>query len=104
MLWLIPWLTHYGLRGYLQIAKSILWADVDEALNLANIDDLLPGAVRAFLDLEAYGEQEVGHYDEDNLANYHGKFSQIEKSYYIERGTDDIFKEFAVFFANWVLL
>jgi hypothetical protein len=75
--------------------------DVDEALKVANFDDLSPRAVRAFLDLQAGGEWEVCRYDKDHLTSYYGKFSQSEKLYHTQgKIDDDAFKEFVTFFVN----
>lgn len=59
----IAWLTCHRLRGYLRIAKTVPWADVNKALEVANIDDLSLGVVCDFLDLEAYTEREVNSYE-----------------------------------------
>jgi hypothetical protein len=56
---LIAWLTCRGLDSYIRVGKTIPWADIDEVLKVAHIDDLSSRVVRTFLDLEASEGREV---------------------------------------------
>jgi hypothetical protein len=50
------------------------WASVEEALAVTSIEDLSPGAIRAFLDLEQGGVLLVETLDEAQLTEYFGEF------------------------------
>jgi hypothetical protein len=73
-------------------------------LAVANIEDLSPGAIRAFLDLEHGGEPGVETLNEAQLTEYFGEFSATAKTYKTLGGPDKCFREFAGFFSLYALL
>jgi hypothetical protein len=73
-------------------------------LAVANIEDLSPGAIRAFLDLEHGGEPGVETLDEAQLTEYFGDFSVTAKAYKTLGGPDECFREFAGFLSLYALL
>jgi hypothetical protein len=80
------------------------WACVEDALVVANIEDLSPGAIPTFLDLEPCGELGVEMLDEAQLTEFFGKFSVTTKAFKTLGGPDECFQEFAGFFGLYALL
>jgi hypothetical protein len=52
-------LNWQGVDGYLRVGQATPWANLEEALAMADVDDLSPQAIRAFLHMEDGGELEV---------------------------------------------
>jgi hypothetical protein len=77
---------------------------VENVVAVANVEDLSPGAVRAFLDLELRGEPGVETLDEAQLTEYFGEFSITAKVFKNLGGPDECFWEFAGFFGLYALL
>jgi hypothetical protein len=77
---------------------------MEEALAKVNVDNLTPEEVQAFLDLPDGGVTEVGPYKDAVVTNYFGEYSSSAKSFLITGGRNDTFKEFAGFYAQWMLL
>jgi hypothetical protein len=77
---------------------------VEDALAVANIEDLSPGAIRAFLNLEPSGEPGVETREEAQLAEFFGEVSVIAKAYKTLGRPDECFREFAGFFGLYALL
>jgi hypothetical protein len=80
------------------------WASAEEALAVTSIEDLSPGAIRAFLDLEQGGLPGVEMLDEAQLTEYFGKFWPIAKAFKTQGGPDKQFREFAGFFGLYALV
>jgi hypothetical protein len=64
----------------------------------------VPGAIRAFLDLEQGGLPRVEMLDEAQLTEYIGEFSPTAKAFKMQGGPDECFREFAGFFGLYALL
>jgi hypothetical protein len=77
---------------------------MEEALAQVDVDDLNPAAVRAFLDLPDGGATEVESYNDAVLTEYFGEYLSTVKSFLISGGRSEAFKEFAGFYAQWMLL
>jgi hypothetical protein len=77
---------------------------MEEALAQADVNEMSPEAVRAFLDLPKGGERSVGTYNDCTLTEYFGEFSPTAKSFLIAGGRSAAFKEYDVFCAQWMLL
>jgi hypothetical protein len=77
---------------------------VEDAVAVANVEDLSPGVVRAFLDLEQRGEPGVETLDEAQLTEYFGEFSVTTKPFKTLGGPDEYFWKFAGFFGLYALL
>jgi hypothetical protein len=80
------------------------WANLEEALLMADVDDMSPQAIRAFLDLEASGEREVKWYDDSILTEYFGMFSSTVKPFRGTGGASEVLKKYASFCVQWMLL
>jgi hypothetical protein len=48
----------------LHVGQATPWPNLDEALAQADVDEMSPAAIRAFLDLEEGGEKRVETYDD----------------------------------------
>jgi hypothetical protein len=101
---LVERLNRLGLGGYLRVALATPWASMEEALALADVDEMSPEAVRAFLDLPEGGEKTVRTYDDSTLTEYFGDFSPTAKSFLISGRQSTAFKEYALLCAQWMLL
>jgi hypothetical protein len=77
---------------------------MEEALAQVDVDDLTPAAVRAFLDLPNGGTTEVGLYHDVVMTEYFGEYPSMAKSFLITGGQSEVFKEFAGFCAQSMLL
>jgi hypothetical protein len=64
---------------------------MEDALAVANIEDLSLGAIRAFLDLEQGGEPGMETLDETQLTEYFGEFSVTAKAFKTLGGPDECF-------------
>jgi hypothetical protein len=71
---------------------------------VANIEDLLPGAIRAFLDLEPGSEPGMETLDEAQLTEFFGEFSITTKAFKTLDGPDECFREFVGIFGLYALL
>jgi hypothetical protein len=77
---------------------------VEDAPAVASIEDLSPGAIRAFLDLEPGDEPGVEMLEEAQLTEFFGEFSVTSKALKTQGGPDECFQEFAGFFGLYALL
>jgi hypothetical protein len=77
---------------------------MEEALAQADVDEMSPEAVKAFLDLPEGSEKGVGRYEDSTLTEYFGEFSPTAKSFLITGGRSTAFKEYARFYVQWMLL
>jgi hypothetical protein len=77
---------------------------MEAAFACVRADDLNPAAVRAFLDLPDGGVTEVECYSDAVMTRYFGEYSSTAKSFLISGGSNEAFKEFAGFCAQWMLL
>jgi hypothetical protein len=77
---------------------------MEEGLAEADIDEMSPEAVRAFLDLPVGCEKTVRTYDDSTLTEYFGEFSPTAKSFLISGERSAALKEYALFCAQWMLL
>jgi hypothetical protein len=68
--WVEDWLKANGLTGFLRVLHTPPWANVEETLTITSIEDLSPGAIRTFLDLEPGGEPEVETLEEAQFTEY----------------------------------
>jgi hypothetical protein len=59
-------LNRQGIGGYLKVGRTTPWAHLEEALPMADVDDMSPQAIHAFLDMEG-GEWEVKWYADSIL-------------------------------------
>jgi hypothetical protein len=84
----------------LRIGQATPWANLDKALERANVDEMCPEAIWAFLDLEEGGEKRVELFDNSILT----KYSPTVKSFRVTGGTNGPFKEYASFCMHWMLL
>jgi hypothetical protein len=64
-----------GINGYLRVGQATPWAHLEEALAMADVHDMSPQAIRAFLDIEKGGEREVECYADSILTKCFGEFS-----------------------------
>jgi hypothetical protein len=79
------------------------WESLEEALAMADVDNMSPQAIRAFLDMEG-GEREVEWYDDSILTEYFGIFSPTAKLFRVNGGSSATFKEYTSFCVHWMLL
>jgi hypothetical protein len=86
------------------VALTTPWANLEEALAQVDVDELSTEAVRAVLDLPEGGEKEAGAYNDAMLTKYFGEYSPTAKSFLITGGRSEVFKEYAMFCAQWMLL
>jgi hypothetical protein len=77
---------------------------MEAALERTHVDDLNPAAVRAYLDLPDGGVTEVESYSDAVMTRYFREYSSTTKSFPISGGSNEAFKEFAGFCAQWMLL
>jgi hypothetical protein len=56
---LIKQLNHRGIGGYLRVALTTPWANMEEALAQVDVDEMSTEAMRAFLDLPEGGSPEI---------------------------------------------
>jgi hypothetical protein len=77
---------------------------MEAALERTHVDDLNLAAVRAYLDLPDGGVTEVESYSDAVMTRYFGEYSSTAKSFLISGGSNEAFKEFAGFCAQWMLL
>jgi hypothetical protein len=71
---------------------------------MADVDDMSPLAIQAFLNVEEGGEQEVEWYDDSILTEYFGEFSPTVKSFRVTGEPSAAFKEYASFCIQWMLM
>jgi hypothetical protein len=110
--WLSPIVVVPKKNGKLRVCvdygklntATITDACVEDALAVANIEDLLPGAICAFLDLEPGGKLGVQTLDEAQLTEYFSEFSVTAKAFKTLGGPDECFREFVGFFGLYALL
>jgi hypothetical protein len=76
---------------------------LEEALVLADVDDMSPQAIRAFLDIEG-GEWEVKWYADSIFTEYFGDFSLTTKSFWVNGGSSATSHKYATFCVQWMLL
>jgi hypothetical protein len=101
---LVKRLHRRGIGGYMRVGLATPWANIEAALEQTHVDDLNPVAVRAFLDLPDGGVTEVESYSDVVMTRYFGEYSSTAKSFLISGGSNEAFKEFAGFYAQWMLL
>jgi hypothetical protein len=101
---LVKRLHRRGIGGYMRVGLATPWANIEAALEWTHVDDLNPAAVRVFLDLPNGGVTEVESYSDAVMTRYFGEFSSTAKSFLISGGSNEAFKEFAGFCAQWMLL
>jgi hypothetical protein len=77
---------------------------MEETLAQVDVDELSTEAVRAFLDLPEGGKKEAGTYKDAVLTEHFGEYSPTAKSFLITGGRSEVFKEYAAFCAQWMLL
>jgi hypothetical protein len=93
---LIDCLNRRSLSGYLRVAQATPWANMEEALEQADVDEMSPEAISAFLNLQEGGEKGVGTYEDSTLAEYFGEYSLTAKSFRITGGRSMAFKDVKV--------
>jgi hypothetical protein len=101
---LVKRLHRCGIGGYMRVGLAKPWVNMEAALDRIHVDDLNPAAVRAFLDLLDRGVTEVESYSDVVMTRYFGEYSSTAKSFLISGGSNEVFKEFAGFCAQWMLL
>jgi hypothetical protein len=101
---LVRRLQRRGLGGYMRVGLATPWVNMEAALDRVPVDDLNPAAVRAFLGLPDGGVTEVESYSDAVMTRYFGEYSSTAKSFLISGGSNEAFKEFAGFCAQWMLL
>jgi hypothetical protein len=101
---LVKRLHRRGIGGYLRAGLATPWANMEAAMEQVHVEDLNPAAVRAFLDLPDGGVTEVESYSDAVMTTYFGEYSSTAKSFLISCGHNEAFKEFAGFYAQWMLL
>jgi hypothetical protein len=74
---------------------------MEAALDRVPVDDLNPATVRVFLNLPDESVAEVESYSDLVLTRYFGEYSSTAKSFLISGGSNEAFKEFAGFCAQW---
>jgi hypothetical protein len=67
-------------------------------------DEMSTEAVQAFLDLSEGGSSDVRLYTDAVLTEYFGEYSSTAKSFLISSGRSEALKEYANFYAQWILL
>jgi hypothetical protein len=65
---------------------------VEDALEIAGIEDLSPGTIHAFLDLQPGGEPGVEMLEEAQLTEFFGEFSVTAKASKTQGGPDECFR------------
>jgi hypothetical protein len=77
---------------------------MEAALDRVPVDDLNPAAVRVFLDLPDGGVTEVESYSDAIMTRYFREYSSTAKSFQMSGGSNEAFKKFTGFYAQWMLL
>jgi hypothetical protein len=80
------------------------WASIEDAISMANIEDLLPREINTLLDLERSSKRRVETLDEAQLAEYFSEFLPTTNVFKMQGGPEECFREYARFFELWMLL
>jgi hypothetical protein len=77
---------------------------MEEALAQVDVDEISTEAVRAFQDLPEGGSTDIVPYTDAVLTQYFGEYSPTAKSFLISSRRSEVFKEYATFCAQWMVL